>query len=329
MRHEKTALLIELARELAASRRGLTLDEMGEKIGTKRRTTERMRDQLLELFPDIEEVSDPPSKRWRMARMADTFLVKPDADELAALAGARALLAKSNPAAGEALTRLEGKIRSLISRDLRRLEPDIEALMQAEELAVQPGARALADPAKLKVLRKALLELKQVRFAYAGGSAPGKRRVVIPYGLLFGGEVYLVAHEVNAANPMLPRMWRLDRIEAPVVTDAPGGPPDDFSLKAFSERSFGVFQDDRTMDVVLKVEPHAVEEARRWQFHPTQRFEDQPDGSLIVRLHGGGMRELAWSLFRWGGKLRVLEPKDLRRELRGALEAAGEMAKEG
>lgn len=328
MRHEKTALLIHLARELAASRRGLTLDEMGEKIGTKRRTTERMRDQLLELFPDLEEVSDPPSKRWRMARMSDSFLVKPDADELAALGTARQVLGKSNPAAAEALGLLEGKIRSLISRDLRRLEPDIEALMQAEELAVQPGARAATDSAKLKILRKALLELKQVRFTYAGGSAPGKRRVVIPYGLLFGGEVYLVAHEVNAANPLLPRMWRLDRIEAPVVTDDAGGPPEDFSLKQFSERSFGVFQDDRTLDVVLKIVPDAVEEARRWVFHPSQRFEPQADGSMLVRLHGGGMRELAWSLFRWGGKLTVLEPKELRRELRGALAAAAEMAKE-
>ena len=61
MRHEKSARLVELARHLAASTYGLTLDEMAEKLEVKRRTIERMRDQLLMMYPEVEEISDPPT----------------------------------------------------------------------------------------------------------------------------------------------------------------------------------------------------------------------------------------------------------------------------
>ena len=61
MRHDKAATLLRLARALAGSAEGLTLDEMGRAAGTDRRTTERMRDALWELFPEMEALPDPPT----------------------------------------------------------------------------------------------------------------------------------------------------------------------------------------------------------------------------------------------------------------------------
>ncbi|HVL40786.1 MAG TPA: DNA-binding transcriptional regulator, partial [Brevundimonas sp.] len=51
MRLDKAALVIELARRMAASAEGLTLDEMARETGVGRRTAERMRDAVLALFP--------------------------------------------------------------------------------------------------------------------------------------------------------------------------------------------------------------------------------------------------------------------------------------
>ena len=53
MRLDKTATVIELARRMAASAEGLTLDEMARESGVGRRTAERMRDVVLGLFPQI------------------------------------------------------------------------------------------------------------------------------------------------------------------------------------------------------------------------------------------------------------------------------------
>ena len=66
MRHDKAAMVIDLARRMAASAEGLTLDDMARETGMARRTVERMRDAVLQLFPTAEEVSDPPTKRWRI-----------------------------------------------------------------------------------------------------------------------------------------------------------------------------------------------------------------------------------------------------------------------
>jgi predicted DNA-binding transcriptional regulator YafY len=326
MRQEKAARLLELARELAASRYGLTLDEMGEKIGTQRRTTERMRDRLLEMFDNMEELSDPPTKRWRIVGKLDGFFNVPSADEFAALITAREALAASNAAVAESLRVLEGKLRASVDASLhRRLEPDIEALMQAEAIAVQPGPRAYADPERLKILRDAMLRLRQVRFSYRGGSTPGAQRTLNPYGMLSGGEVYVIGVEPGKGDPLDPRTWRLDRMDNLEVLDAPGGPPEDWSLQAFTARSFGIYQEPETSLVRLHVFPEYADEVRGWRFHGSQQLETQPDGSVEVRLEGCGLRELAWALVRWGGKLKVLEPARLKTELRAALAAAADM----
>ena len=85
MRHEKAADLLKLALLLAGSAEGLTLDEMSRAIGCGRRTVERMRDALCDLFPQLEEVEDPPTKRFRIPGGLDRLFQAPLPEELAAL----------------------------------------------------------------------------------------------------------------------------------------------------------------------------------------------------------------------------------------------------
>jgi predicted DNA-binding transcriptional regulator YafY len=139
---------------------------------------------------------------------------------------------------------------------------------------------------------------------------------VTPYGVLFGRSNYLVADEGQG-----PRNWRLDRIADIAVTDRAATKPDDFSLQDYADESFGIFHDD-TEDVVLRVIPAGAEDAVRWRFHANQQVEPQADGSVIVRFRASGMLELAWHLFSWGDKVRVLAPPGLRETLVRQLEIA-------
>ena len=50
-------------------------------------------------------------------------------------------------------------------------------------------------------------------------------------------------------------------------------------------------------------------------FHPTQSFEREPGGSLIVRFRSGGFQEMCWHLFTWGTAVSVIEPQELRMKL--------------
>jgi predicted DNA-binding transcriptional regulator YafY len=320
MRHDKATDLLELARRLAGSAEGLTLDEMAEAIGVGRRTAERMRDALYALFPQMEDVPDGPTKRFRIPSGLDGLFQSPTTEELLELTKAAEALrqAGAEPRA-RVLQSLERKIRSAMrSTALRRLAPDVEALARAETIAVQAGPRPYEDERLIADLRQALMAMSAVRFAYHGGSTPGAVRTVAPFGLMFGRANYLVALELGGAEP---RNWRLDRIKAVEVLDTPAPPPSDFDLDAYANRSFGIYQ-DTVEEVVLRVLPHGAEDALGWRFHPTQNINPQPDGSVLVSFRASGMLELAWHLFSWGDKVEILAPESLKTVMRQELEAA-------
>ena len=109
---------------------------------------------------------------------------------------------------------------------------------------------------------------------------------------------YLVAwSESDRARDF--RSFALSNIERVELLDKTFTRRRGFSLRVYAERSFGVFQ-EKPFDVVWRFTPKAAADARQFLFHPTQAFEDQPDGSLIVRFRAGGALEMCWHLFHMG-----------------------------
>lgn len=320
MRHEKAGRLLELARLLASTAEGLTLDDMAERLGVGRRTAERMRDAVREVFPQLEEIEDPPTRRFRIPAGLDGLFQAPTAEELAALKSAQeAFAGQGARARAAALVSLEQKVLAATRAPARRrLAPDIEALLQAETLAVQAGPRPFEEEAVLAAIREAIVSLRKLRFRYDGGSAPGRIRQVTPFGILFGRSNYLVAAEDLASGP---RNWRLDRIAEIAVSETSDARPADFSLQDYADESFGIYHDD-VEDVVLRVTPAGAADALRWRFHANQTVEAQADGAVIVRFRASGMLELAWHLFTWGDKIEILAPQSLRMTLLAQIELA-------
>ena len=74
---------------------------------------------------------------------------------------------------------------------------------------------------------------------------------------------------------------------------------------------------ERSIEVVWRFAQHAAEHARSFTFHPDQVFEDQPDGSLIVRFHAAGWLEMCWHLYQWGDTVEVIAPPELREMVEG------------
>ncbi len=319
MRHEKAGQVLELARRLAASAEGLTLDEMAGEMGVGRRTAERMRDAVRELFPQMEEIEDPPSRRFRIPGGLDGAFQSPNADELAALRGAAEALAASGAGVrAQALRVLEQKILASVRASARRrIAPDMEALVQAETIAVHAGPRPFEDAEVLGTTRAAITALKSLRFIYDGGREPGRVREVAPCGILFGRSNYLVAAEGDGE----PRSWRFDRMREVEVSETPAAPPPGFSLADFADESFGIYHGEPE-DVVLRIAPARAHEALAWRFHSRQVVTLEADGSARVAFRAGGMLELAWHLFTWGDAVEILSPASLRRVMIDELERA-------
>jgi len=320
MRHDKAGQVLELARHLAASAEGLTINEMARALEVGRRTAERMRDAVIMLFPQVEEVSDPPTKRWRIRGGLSAFEQAPTATELLELAkAAQGLRQQGETPRAQALESLERKVKAAMrSTTLNRLAPDLEALVRAETIAVQAGPRPSADEAVLAEIRSAVLAQQPLDFIYSRPGAEARRRSVAPCGLMFGRANYLVGAD-RETNQI--RTFRLDRMSAVEAADGLAVPPADFDLGAFANRSFGIYQDE-VEDVALRISPEGADEARGWRWHPSQTLEDQPDGAVIVRFRASGMKELAWHLFTWGDQVAILAPERLKSVMREELEAA-------
>src|SRR4029077_3982937 len=86
MRYAPAENLLRLARYLAATRTGLTLDEMADELGVGRRTVERMRDTLAAMFPQMEcRDDDGRVRRWLLPARALVGIVAVRAEEVAAI----------------------------------------------------------------------------------------------------------------------------------------------------------------------------------------------------------------------------------------------------
>ncbi len=320
MRHDKAATIIDLARRMAASAEGLSIEEIMRDMKVARRTAERLRNAVVMLYPLTEEVSDPPNKRWRIRGGLNGFEQAPTTEELVELSkAALALRAAGEPARAAALEELERKIKSSMRAPaLNRVAPDQEALLRAETIAVQAGPRPSADETQLATIRSAILAVRPLDFTYSRPGAEPRRRSVAPCGVMFGRANYLVAADRQTAKI---QTFRLDRMSEVEAGEGQAPPPADFDLSTFASQSFGIYQ-DAVEDVVLKVSPEGADEARRWRWHPTQTLEDAADGGVVVRFRASGMRELAWHLFSWSGQVAIVAPERLKAAMADELAAA-------
>lgn len=320
MRHDKAGMVIDLARGMAASAEGLTLNDMASQLNVGRRTAERMRDAVLMLFPQVEEISDPPSKRWRIRGGLSAFEQAPTATEMLELnKTATALHAGGNASRAVALESLERKIKAAMrSTTLNKMAPDLEALVRAETIAVQAGPRPGADETVLTSIRNAILSESPLNFIYSRPGAEARTRTVTPCGLMFGRANYLVAYDGVSERI---QTFRLDRMSSVSMGEGMARPPADFNLSAFASQSFGIYQ-DQIEDVVLRIAAEAASEAKSWRWHPTQSLEDCDDGAVMVRFRASGMRELAWHLFSWSGQATIIAPQRLKDVMADELEKA-------
>jgi len=323
-RYAPAERLLRLVFALQSSRVGLSVEDMRNLFAPRpeRRTIERLRDAVDRVYPLEVARTDGNVKYWRVVSGGGAIGRVPlAARELAALeTAARHLDDERRADLADDLRSTAAKLRG--AGDPSRaaaLETDTEALMEAEGIARRPGPRLRPRAEVLSSLREAILACRKVRLTYTRRSDRAVvRPKVYPYGVLTGSRHYLVCWSRPAGRMMLYALPEISAVEVLPETFArdPG-----FDLARFAERSFGVFQEE-PVEVVWRFSPRAASDARQYLFHPTQKLEDAPDGSLLVRFHAGGLLEMAWHLFTWGQEVEVLAPARLRQLLGDLLAAA-------
>jgi len=312
-RHGKLAEGLILLRFLAASRAGRTITEMRQELGgCGRRKIERLMRAIESVCGLLDEVeTDEREKRWRMPPTPLTHIGGPTAQELAELdISARALVDQGLPHRAALLRAAAMKLAARAPEtSLRRAEADAEALLAAEGVAMRPGPRVAVAMGLVETIREALLASHILEVRYRDASGRARLRRLEPCGVLYGVRPYLLAAVPDKPDTAV---WRLDRIEACRVTEESFRPR--FRLADQMSDCFGVGR-DAVMDVVLRFDVEAANDARGWHFHASQQMEVENNGGLLVRFRACGLMEMTSHLASWGDALEVVEPPELRKAL--------------
>lgn len=320
MAFEKSFALMRLAEMAAARHRGVSLTDVMDEFEVNQRTAQRMMRGFEAIFPNVLSSIDADRRKWW--KLNDTALLRMQGirdSELAALdMSIRRAKREGAVLDVKALVSLRDRILTTMPPShARRAETDAEAILEAQGYACRPGPKAPIAPNIMGAIAIAIKAPFELNVKYQGARDPTpKLRNIQPYGLLLGVRQYLVARDINNGGAF--RRFRLDRIYEAKISGQSFPRDPEFDLDGFASESFGSFHADAEFGpVIWRFSPSAANVARDFQFHPTQVFEDEEDGSLTVRFKASGWVEMVWHLYQWGDQVEVVAPKQLRDMVNG------------
>ena len=135
-----------------------------------------------------------------------------------------------------------------------------------------------------------------------------------PYHLFCGqGNWYLYA---NCLERKRRADFALQRIRGDIrITSRSFAKPDAGAIVAKLRQRFGLIE-DQLMDVAIRFSPQRAEWVQERFWHHSQRFEAQPDGSVILYLQCEGLPSLTRWVLGFGGEAVPLSPPTLIRDVR-------------
>lgn len=302
-RYSRVSDIIDLIIFMLSKLNGVSLKDIQERFGVSRRTAERMRDSVLSILPQVDEIAtDERCKRWGFTNYSLNELVSFSNEDIAFLENLKPACDKmSQTELDEILT----KVKALKYRHTKMDEAQVELLLQSEGYAVRQSQNYKVDLNIVSVIRQAIKENRKIQAEYKD-----KVRILEPLGLIYGEKVHLIAREnAKGQDEYNYILHKLKNVEILAEKFDPKG----FDLQEFSKKSFGVYFGE-IYDVKLKFIPEAAEDVLNYNFHPTQKMKQQPDGSVIVTFKASGDKHIMWNLFKWGYAVEILAPKVLKKK---------------
>lgn len=310
IRYERTEDIVRLVMLMQTRVGGVSLYDIQDEFKVSRRTSERMRDAIVRLFPQVEAYdSSDRIRRWKFISNS-VNLTSFSPEEIAELESLKNRLNSEGLSdKSELLNEVITKIKSVNKIENTKVETDAEALLEAEGYAIRQFPRFKVKKANFDIIRDAIKAFKKLHIEYQPKDKEKSECLIHPYGLIYGEKYYLIAYsEPRQAI----RMYDLARIEKLSIIDEYFEKAPEFDLKEYAKNSFGVYQEE-PYKVKLQFDKNVAEDVKNYHFHPTQKIKDMPDGSVIVEFTAGGSKAICWHLFRWGNVVKILKPANLKK----------------
>ena len=215
------------------------------------------------------------------------------------------------------LEELKAKLTTRLYRKIEHMEPqkaagkinDIDQKINADFAFVGPRPDIRFDPNIKSLLDSAISKQHEIRFMYND-----REHTVCPLGIMYGpNNVYLVAYICkNGKTCTDPRYYIMADITNVIDTGNRFNKDNSFSIKSYAKDMFGIYNDGAVYDVEWLIkDPEVIKIVKKYQFHPTQKFINNPDGTLTIKMRTGGLRAICIYLTQWGGDIIPVKPKEL------------------
>ena len=316
-RYPKLGKILNLIIKMQSRYSGITLNDIQTELEVSRRSAERLRDVLLWEIPSIVELeSTGREKHWGFSHNSHLKeIINFDKNEIAELESIKNKSANENEKG--VLESVITKLRALSQKDLAKIDDAIEILLKTEGSAVTQKPSYKIDIKLLDIVRQAIKGNLRIKCKY-----DGRDKILSPYGIIYGANVFLVAVEGDWNEPYVYRLHRITDIELTKETFDKGN----FDIKEYANRSFGVYQNE-IIKVELLFSADVAEDVLNFNFHPTQKVKRNEDGTVSVKFKASGNLQILWHLFTWGESVQIISPRSLRKEYAQMLENVLEVQK--
>jgi predicted DNA-binding transcriptional regulator YafY len=112
------------------------------------------------------------------------------------------------------------------------------------------------------------------------------------------------------------RRFYLGRMQQAHITETTFDPHPRSAWQHRLKGAFGIFQNEFRQQVVLRFNAHRAGWLRHEIWHPDQVMQAQPDGSLVLQLPVCDFREIKLRILQYGADVEVIEPLELREQIR-------------
>ncbi len=178
------------------------------------------------------------------------------------------------------------------------------------------------DPLTFKIVTSALLQGKLLTFCYySPTSSSCTMRTVEPHHMVnYMGSWHLIAFCRMRGD------WRdfvLGRMTLCSVEGKDFPTRDRDEWQPFLKDTFGIFQNHRIFNVVLRFSPERARWIRGEMWHENQTEEVLENGELLLTVPASHEQEIMMEILKHGSHVEVLEPGWLREKVIGELQGAG------
>lgn len=186
-------------------------------------------------------------------------------------------------------------------------------------VSFRTSAEPIIDVKTFDALAKAITRGEQLVLHYRKpGLTRIEQRKVDPYHLAnINGEWFLFAfdHLRKAIRTFVPaRIQKIEKSGERFEKDPK------FSIEKELRDSFGVFSGRGNHRVVVQFNELVADYIREKKWHPSQQLAELPDGGVQLTMTLSTLAEVQRWILSWGGNARVVEPAELRTNVRIAAE---------